>query len=149
MQMIHAHDGDTSWHALVEQAKVDSGHSIAQGLDHYLALTLEAHLKDITLASNVLALNYLENINGQTHETLQKMRQVGDQCLLLSGLFPERAQKRNVSLEYYINLGKNAYLDIARAHPQLKLNNELFYELSVHFVGLMDILHFIGKDSPL
>lgn len=147
MQMIHTHDGNSSWHALVRQAQVESGHNIADGLDHYLALTLEAHLKDTTLASTVLALEYLENINRQTRETLQKMRHVGDQCLLLSGLFPERAQRRNVSLEYYINLGKNAYLDIAYAHRQLKLNNELFYELSIHFVGLMDILHFIREDT--
>lgn len=129
------------WYALVEQAKSHCGYQLDNGLDHYLVLTLDAFIQDNAMASSILALDFLENIDANSGSKVQSLRHVGDQCLLLSGLFPERAQKRNVSLGYYVDLGKHAYYQLSSASPHLKLNNELFYLLSQHFVGLMDILH--------
>lgn len=131
----------SSWHELIAEAKQHCGHHFSQGLDHYLVLTLQAFIDKTDIASNVLALSYLENIDHESHHSLQSIRYIGDQCLLLSGLFPERALKRNVSLEYYIDLGKNSYLKIATASPYLNVDNELFHALGIHFVGLMDVLH--------
>lgn len=133
-------DDINAWYQLINTAKEQCGYEFAEGVDHYLVLTLDAFLTDTDIASNVLALSYLENMRQQSHTTLQNLRHVGDQCLLISGLFPERAQTRNVSLGYYVDMGKNSYLQLAGASRHLKLDNELFYELATHFVGLMDIL---------
>ena len=136
-----------SWYPLVEEAKRKCGYKFENGLDHYLVLTLDAFVTKTDIASNALALAYLENIQHETRATLQNIRDVGDQCLIISGLFPERALKHNVSLDYYIGLGQNSYMKLANARRHLKLNNELFYELGIHFVGLMDILNMIANQN--
>lgn len=152
MQLLKANDIN-SWYQLVNAAKDKCGYDFSDGLDHYLVLTLRAFIKDTDIAKNVLALTFLENISHSNNVTIQNIRYVGDQCLILSGLFPERAQKRNVSLSYYVDMGKNSYLKLADASPHLKIDNELFYELSTHFVGLMDVLHVLrnhgGQPAPL
>jgi hypothetical protein len=143
MQIYQAKDM-SSWYQLIATAKHACGYDLSDGLDHYLVLTLQAFMENTDIADNVLAIEFLENVTQQSnHETTQNIRYVGDQCLLLSGLFPERAKKRNVSLSYYIDLGKNSYLHLANAGRHLKLNNELFFELGTHFVGLMDVLTVI------
>lgn len=149
MDIVGKHDMN-AWYQLINAAKAQCGYDFAEGLDHYLVLTLNAFLQDTGIANNVLALAYLENMRQQaSHLSARNLRHVGDQCLLISGLFPERAQKRNVSLEYYVDMGKNCYLQLANASPHLKLNNGLFYELGIHFVGLMDILNTLrNSQSP-
>lgn len=150
MQIYQAQDMN-SWHQLIAAAKQACGYDLSDGLDHYLALTLHAFLENKDLADNLLAITFLENMKQhKNHETTQNIRYVGDQCLLLSGLFPERAKRRNVSLRYYIDLGKNSYMHLATAGRHLKLNNELFFELGTHFIGLMDILHTlrVAKNQP-
>lgn len=139
MKIVGKHDMN-AWYQLINAAKDHCGYDFADGVDHYLVLTLDAFLRDTDLANNVLALTYLENIREESFESTRNLRLIGDQCLLISGLFPERANKRNVSLGYYVDMGKNSYYKLANASPHLKLNNDLFYELSIHFVGLMDIL---------
>ena len=145
--MQEQHDNLNDWYALVDQAKDDCGYVFNNGLDHYLVLTLKAFLKDTDIANNILALTYLENTQRQSHLCAQNVRYVGDQCLLISGLFPERAKKRNVTLGYYVDLGKNSYLSLAGASHHLKLDTELFYQLGTHFVGLMDVLHRIRSTN--
>ena len=141
MAIYRSSNDINTWHQLVRQAKDDCGHQFSDSLNHYLVLTLRAFVNKTDIASNVLALSYLENCDRESHVSIQNMRYVGDQCLILSGLFPERAQKRNVSLGYYVDLGKNSYMQLAGASRYLKVDNELFYELGIHFVGLMDVLH--------
>jgi hypothetical protein len=136
-----------SWYQLINAAKNECGYELSEGLDHYLVLTLRAFIDNTDIAKNVLAITYLENINHDNNVTLQNIRYVGDQCLLLSGLFPERATKRNVSLGYYVDMGKNSYMKLASASPHLKLDNELFYELGTHFVGLMDVLQIVRQQG--
>ncbi len=138
-------DNLDAWYSMINEAKETHGYHFDEGLDHYLVLTLDSFLKDTNIKSNILALLYLENIQHESFKTTQNIRYVGDQCLIISGLFPERAQKKNVSLNYYIELGKSSYLKLATASQHLKLDHELFYRLSTHFVGLMDILHLLRK----
>lgn len=138
-----------SWYQLINAAKGSCGYDFSDGLDHYLVLTLRAFIQNTDIADNVLALTFLENITHSNNLTAQNIRYVGDQCLLLSGLFPERAKRRNVSLSYYVDMGKNSYLTLAEASPHLKLDNDLFYELGKHFVGLMDVLHAIRSQSTM
>mgnify|MGYP005995642045 FL=1 len=75
----------------------------------------------------------------QSHE----LRNIGDQCLLLTGLFPERIEQKNLSLESIITVGQQSYLHIALEHHLPRFNNELFNDLEEHFVGLADILYMM------
>jgi len=90
------------------------------------------------MANKIMALEFLQTQNNfGTHKSLS-LRDVGDQCLLYSGLFPGRARRRRVRVSYYVNIGKSAYLSLAEFSR--KSDNNLFSTLAKEFVPLMDVL---------
>lgn len=132
---------EAQWYSLVYDARMLAGSKLAESVEAYLVLTLDHFTTEIKLASTVLAIDFLTAIDVPTTNNAIKLRDVGDQCLILSGLFPERALRKHVSLDYFIHLGKGAYHSIAHQENALPFDPELFFQLSQHFVGLMDILH--------
>lgn len=137
------------WLALVAEAQTMSGYDFPDPLENYLVLTLDYFTREHhRLTSSVIAVDLLEGVqlSGSAKSTL--LRNVGDQCLLLAGLFPERALRKNVSLDYFINMGKQAYTLLAEVNSAPHIDQELFSELSHNFVGLMDVLHTI-RQIPL
>ena len=38
----------------------------------------------------------------------ESLRQVGDHCLLFSGLFPQIAERRLVRISYFVNIGRSS-----------------------------------------
>jgi len=45
----------------------------------------------------------------------QDLRDVGDRCLLIAGLYPELAGRRRVPQRYFVELGQHAYDELAHA----------------------------------
>lgn len=81
---------------------------------------------------------FLNSINQSGSLRPLALRDVGDQCLLYSGLFPGRAIRRRVRVSYYVNIGKSAYSSLATSGNYS--DSSLFATLSNKFVCLMDIL---------
>ncbi len=133
------------WYHVVKDAHRESGYQYNEDVENYLVITLEKFLTENEFASETVALRLLDNINLENITQGERLREVGDECLLLSGLFPERALKRNVSLNYYIGAGRQAYKTLSHQSAESFHNPVLFDLLSKHFVGLMDILHLIRK----
>lgn len=130
------------WQSLVLDALTISDYEFDEDLENYLVLTLDRFTQEQSLASSVIATDYMSALNDGAEHAL---RHVGDQCLLLSGMFPERALKKHVSLDYFINIGRQSYLNIANDNKHTDLNRDLFYNLSFHFIGLMDVLNTIRQ----
>lgn len=129
------------WQSLVIEAQLHSGYQFDDKIENYLVLTLDHFTKEKKLISSVIAIDFLHASDSHGKQSIDKLREVGDQCLLLSGLFPERALKKNVSLNYFINIGKQAYETVAENNLILTFDSELFYQLSDDFVAIMDLLH--------
>jgi len=66
------------------------------------------------------------------------MRDVGDQCLLFSGLYPELAQRRQVKISYYVKMGRSAYASLS-GFTQSTIAS-MYSHLADSFVLLMDTL---------
>lgn len=133
------------WQALVRDAESVCGRALSEDLQHYLTLLLHRFLDQPDSLSDVLALDYLQAL--ETPGSLQRdaLREVGDKCLLFSGLFPEQAEQRRVSILYYVELGKNSYSVVSQqVCSQTKLA-QLFDQLRQQFVVLMDVLHSIRE----
>jgi len=63
---------------------------------------------------------------------------VGDRCLLISGFYPELAERRRVQLSYFMDLGRGAYAQLAEeVSAALKA---LFEELARGFAELVRVL---------
>ncbi len=129
------------WHELVKEAEGVNGIRLDEELESYLVFLLMRYTEHTELAARALALEYLESAQLSGNERNARMRDVGDQCLLLSGLFPRRAQRRRVSISYYVDLGRGAYqtaADATQAAMAVMFNN-----LSRSFVSMMDTLQAI------
>jgi hypothetical protein len=126
------------WHDLVKEAEAFNGVSLDEELESYLVFLLMRYTGKPELAVKVMALDYLQGAQAAGSERREKMRDVGDQCLLYSGLFPKRAEKRRVRVSYYVDLGRTAYQTVAEAAQSAMA--QMFTHLAESFVSLMDTL---------
>lgn len=129
------------WHKLVHEAEASCETTLNEELESYLVFLLMRHTEKPDITSNIMAMEYLESLaaNGQLQQ--DKLRDVGDQCLIFSGLFPKLAEVRTVKVSYYVGIGVSAYHSLAdTCKVQLC---EFYHQLAEEFVHLMDILHVI------
>lgn len=122
------------WYEAVQEAQTDCHIALEGDLESYLVFMLMRYTSNPRLAREIMALKFLEGLNTSTQQRGLALQQVGDQCLLISGLFPAAAEKRLVKIRYYIELGQSSYEVISRK------NNDIFSLLSKQFVLLMDVL---------
>ncbi|GMR07900.1 MAG: hypothetical protein BMS9Abin26_0904 [Gammaproteobacteria bacterium] len=132
------------WQRLIREAQDDLNCPLGEELEAYLVLTLGHYTRQPALGQRILSLDYLNAMqptsNGIGNSTghVQALREVGDHCLLTSGLFPQRARRRRVQVSYYVDLGRSAYDSLS-----MSMNNtwsRLYQQMSEGFVVLMDIL---------
>lgn len=103
------------WHDLVREAEKRGHAPLDPELESYLVFLLMRHLRDAALGGHVLALDYLLSLQQHGSQRGTELRDVGDRCLLVAGLYPEQAEQRLVSLDYFLALGAHAYAELAAA----------------------------------
>ena len=128
----------SQWHDLVKDAESYNGVQLDEEMESYLVFLLMRYTQQPELGAKVMALEYLHGANSVGNLRQEKMRDVGDQCLLFSGLFPRRAERRRVKVSYYVNLGRSAYHTVSE-HTQSAMA-KMFGHLAESFVELMDTL---------
>lgn len=87
-----------------------------------------------------LAQIYLKAQKVSFSERLFLLKQVGDRSLYLGGFFRESLNKQLINPNYYFHIGQGAYDRLADYYPE----EEIFRELSYHFIDLMDVLSYIA-----
>ena len=129
------------WHKLVCDAEEAMDIKLDHDLESYLVFLLMRFTSKPSALSKILALDYLncQKSSGTIRQEL--LRDVGDQCLLFSGLFPKLAERRQVKNSYYVNLGRGAYSDLSGSLRHSLAN--MYAQLSESFVSLMDVLRAI------
>lgn len=139
MARILTEDTQTAlWQTLVLEAERRAGHDLDETLESYLVFVLMRHLRDQGLGREALALEYLHARNTPGSGGHERLRDTGDHCLLLAGLFPERARRRRVPVSYYIDLGRGAYRDLG---DSLRASiAELYAQLAEAFENLVEVL---------
>jgi len=126
------------WHALVSEAQVASHRNLEEGLESYLVFLLMRFAGRPELARKIMALEFLQAQSEKSQKT-DRLRDVGDQCLLFSGLFPKIAESRQVKVSYFVALGRSAYDQLASIVD--RQSDQIYTRLAHTFVGIMDVLH--------
>lgn len=126
------------WHRLIVEAEARSGCELDESKESYLVFLLMRYLQRPDLVRTVLAMRFLEALHAQGRKREEELQDVGDQCLIYAGLFPEQAQRRRVRLSYFVDLGRSAYHGLAEQSS--RANAVLFGGLADAFVHLMDVL---------
>lgn len=142
MQRIQLQPTSTAhWHDLVCEAEQQSHQHLGEEVQSYLVFLLQRFLSKPEIASRVLALDYLKSIRSAGQQKIEKLRDVGDICLLHAGFFPQRARKRRVSVNYYVDLGMGAYYQLH--HHTTHRQGRLFAHMYERFIPAMDVLQAI------
>lgn len=126
------------WLELVREAGRNGAAPLDSDTESYLVFLLMRHLRDAGLAGHIFALDYLEALNAARTPRQQQLRDVGDRCLLIAGLYPQQAQRRLVGLEYFLSLGSQAYADLAVAAREVWA--EFYRNLARRFARLVRVL---------
>lgn len=143
MAKLVVNHSTAQWHELVREAEALNGVMLGEDLESYLVFLLMRYTACTELAARVMALEYLNSSRTAGTERKERMRDVGDQCLLFSGLFPRRAEKRRVRISYYVDLGRSAYQNVADVAQNAMAT--MFANLSESFVCMMDTLQAMRR----
>jgi len=144
MQPLVLHPTSTAqWRELVQEAARHVDRPLDEDVESYLVFLLMRFTGDVALASRTMALEYLQGLLASGRVRRDRLRDVGDQCLLFSGLFPQVARRRRVQVHYFVELGRGAYDQLA-AEPAHSLG-AIFRALAEGFVPLMDVLQAMRR----
>jgi len=131
--------------ALFQQLVLDAGQhahiTLSESLESYLVFLLQRFHKNADGLYEPLALKYLhaETETGRCRQ--HELRDVGDSCLILAGLFPEQAKRRMINISYFVRLGRSSYHTLACSLKQS--HAELYQHICHGFGSMLDILHTI------
>ena len=138
------------WHDVVVEAQKASQILLPEDAEHYLVSLLLRYTDQPQFVNNIIGRLCLESLQQKPKKQQQSLRVVGDQCLLFAGLFPDIATRRQVSVDYYLDIGKGAYQQISGLERTVAA--ELYQELAIHFHCMASILqtlrHLSDEDKP-
>jgi hypothetical protein len=138
------------WLSLVHEAETAIAHPLDEEMQSYLVFLLMRFTGKPELAASVLAVEYLQSMQALGRAGRDQLRNVGDKCLLYSGLFPKRAERRRVKISYFVDLGRSAYQLLSE---RLERSGAAMYRrLAGTFIPLMDVLQAmrsLGAGDPL
>jgi hypothetical protein len=103
------------WQELVHDAGLRTGTPLDETRESYLVFVLLRHQHDEALLIRTQALEWLTAQACTGSLRADALRDVGDRCLLIAGLYPALAERRHVDVNYFIELGRGAYHEVAEA----------------------------------
>jgi hypothetical protein len=90
-----------------------------------------------------LALLYHRALLQDREARLRTLRRLGDVSLYTAGFFHQSLQDRAVGADYYVQMGRNAYLAVADLAPASALG-AVYHELHRKFGALVEVLEEIA-----
>lgn len=127
------------WTSLIQLAEARSDIQLPSPLETYLIQLLKRFSGDTKLGEQASALAWLAAKQGEAHEAYGR---IGDECLLMVGLFPKQLTRRSLNLNYYIQLGRSAYAALSQRQ------SDLYGALAQQFIVLTDVLYYVPGDAP-
>lgn len=104
----------------------------------------EEHFDEVPLA--ILLLNA---IDAEPGERVRSLKRLGDISLYFAGYFSEHIDGKLVDIDYYIAMGEGAYKNLAGCLFGEKVFSELYDELAVKFVSLVNVLSEVRNSGSI
>lgn len=135
------------WHDLIRDAEQRAGTTLDEAAESYLVFTLLRHSRDAWLTGRTMALEWLDGLTHIGAVRGERLRDVGDRCLLIAGLFAGQTTRRRVSSGYYIDLGRSAYRELSDAERSALAT--LYGQLAGAFTCLVAVLRELRSGCDL
>ncbi len=100
------------------------------------------------LKEPIPGLIYLESISLPKEKKLKAIQKIGDICLFMTGFFPDALTRRTVTIDYYYELGVNAYSTLSSLYLS-RLAKETFLELSNKFKLFSNVFSEMSEKANL
>jgi hypothetical protein len=97
------------WQSELQQAQQRLHVRLSESQESYLVFTLIRHARDATLSGRIMAIELFDALGEPGRCGSDRLRDVGDRCLLIAGLFPGLRARRRVDAGYYQEVGRTAY----------------------------------------
>ena len=130
----------------VAEACRDEGLDADRMTAHYLVCLLAAYAAQ-PIEQRPLAIRLLEAIGASPRQRRVALREIGDTSLFVSGFWGDSLGGKLVDVDYYIDMGGNAYRELARTTPG-KAGEPLgpvFGTLAVNFTRFVQVLMTISR----
>lgn len=131
------------WRDAVKGAEDRCHVNLHEEIESYLVSLLIRFSTKPELANHVAAIEFMRAMQEKDIMRRYSLANVGDQCLLLSGLFPALAEHRHVKVKYFVDIGRSAYATISAK------TTDLYGSLASQFVMLMDVLQTVNQNHIL
>ena len=90
----------------------------------------------------------LKAVHLKPRERFEKLKDLADSSLYISGFFSDSFQRKIIDVDYYIDVGKLAYETLSKDVEE-DVFSKLYKEISDQFVFLVDVLSFISQKAEL
>ena len=138
-QLILKPTSKAQWLALVHEAQSVCDRHLDESLESYLVFLLMRFADKPQCVARIMAADYLNSQALHGEQRAGMLREVGDHCLLFSGLFPQLAERRLVRISYFVNIGRASYRQLSDGLDRGW--SSVYGHLSDAFIVLVDILH--------
>jgi hypothetical protein len=128
------------WYDIIHDAESSCAIALREEIEAYLVFLMMRYTARPEIAKQIMASDFLHSMSlPRLLEREFGLQEVGDKCLIYSGLFPTLAEKRLVKISYFVKLGQTAYINIS------KTNNDIYGLLANQFVSLMDVIQSMRR----
>lgn len=143
MSLLIANTDLVLWQDLVKKAEESCHINLEKNLEAYLVSLLIRYVDKPQVVKQLFAKAFLQALALERHARDHALREIGDKCLIYSGLFPKSAHKKQVTISYFVHLGQSAYAHVSKAA------SDIYQLLASQFVILMDILQSIRAQPDM
>lgn len=133
------------WQAAVRDAGGRIGLHLDEDCESYLVFVLLRYQREPRFFDGAQALGWLHAQSLAATARAEALRDIGDRCLLLAGLYPGLAERRRVSADYFAQLGRSAYQGVAEASRTAYA--ALFAHLAQAYRDLVRLLSVLPADA--
>ena len=101
------------------------------------------------VSQEALALKMCDGLEGAPGAKVQKLKEVGDTSLFVSGFFPDSLNRSLVDVDYYIGMGERAYGQLGQLMrgPSSDSFALIYSELSGKFTRFVEVLAEIAASQ--
>lgn len=138
MKLILEPTQTAHWYSLINEAEAVCHYQLHQDLESYLVFLLMRFMQKPEVASSILVEDFFRAFHQAGRLRNVNMQSVGDKCLLLAGLYPDRAKRQCGDLDFVSSLGKMAYRSINEYSTA-----ELYQTLAKAWPVLQEVLYAV------
>ena len=138
------------WYDLVVDVEHALNITLDKDVESYLVFTLNHYSSYCDISSRIFAVDFLKNCSSKSNNPII-MRDFADNCLLVSGLYPEFAEKKGLNFEYLAGLAQSSYAAAARSLEANSQNTSVYLAIANEYTTLVKVLFAIRCmfSSPL